>query len=134
MARIAVGETCLATERRATAMLREEIFVRTKPQRPTYDLPRDWGSGHAGVMWVGRFSSLWGRRAPVRCWADGGRLVWRRDQRPGRRSRSVSRRSPGGVLSSAARGAIDAVRRLRVRRRYAGRTGGAWPAASRTVR
>jgi len=58
-----------------------------------------------------------------------GDIVWRRGQRPGRRSRSVSRRSPGGVLSSAARGAIDAVRRLRVRRRSAARTGGAWPRA-----
>lgn len=48
--------------------------------------------------------------ARVRCWAGGGRLVWRRGQRPGRRSHSVSRRGPGGVLSSAARGAIDAVR------------------------
>ena len=77
--------------RRRGGWVSAQHWARSGPPRPLRPSPR-LGSGHAGVMCVGRFSSLWGRRARVRWWAGGGRLVWRRGLRPGRRSRSVSRR------------------------------------------
>lgn len=60
--------------------------IRASISRMSIQLTSDW--------WA-RLGHLCGRRARVRCWAGGGRLVWRRGQGPGRRSRSVSGRSPG---------------------------------------
>jgi caffeoyl-CoA O-methyltransferase len=65
-----MNEIIVGDDRVESVMLpvRDGVTLALKRLRPSPRL----GSGHAGVMWVGRFSSLRGRRAPVRCWAEAG--------------------------------------------------------------